>query len=58
MKRSITNCQIENYYVYERIDKGTYGSIYIGMDDDVKKVVAVKLLDLKEIEKDPSLKVR
>lgn len=33
MHCSIANCQIEKYYVYEKIDSGAFGSIYIGMDD-------------------------
>lgn len=44
--KSLENSTIDKYYIYERIGKGGYGSIYRGMDDQTKKEVAVKVLDL------------
>ena len=32
-KKSLENSTIDKYYIYERIGKGGYGSIYRGMDD-------------------------
>lgn len=58
MKRSLANCQLENYYIYRKIGGGAFGEVYIGMDDRTRRVVAFKLLDLTLIDAERSEKVR
>lgn len=47
--RSISDMRIGKYLVYERLDSGSYGSVYRGMDDQTKKLVAIKVMDLAAI---------
>jgi serine/threonine protein kinase len=39
---------IDKYVVYDQIGQGSYGSVYRGMDDESKKQVAVKLIDMRK----------
>lgn len=58
MGSSLENCQVDRYYIYQKIGEGQYGSVFIGMDDITKNVVAFKLLDLTLIDQERSEKVR
>jgi serine/threonine protein kinase len=40
------------------IASGNYGDVYSGFDDENKRVVALKVLDLTKIDKETSPKVR
>lgn len=46
MNRNISNTQIAQYYIHKKIDSGSYGSIYLGMDESNNRIIAAKLLDL------------
>ena len=41
---------IDHYVVYDLIGMGSYGSVYRGMDDNSKKQVAVKVLNMRKIK--------
>lgn len=55
---SMLNTQVGPYIIESYIGSGAYGSVYRGIDSTSKKHVAVKVLDLAEIEKDPNGRVR
>ena len=38
---------VDKYVVYNRIGEGSNGQVYKGMDDQSKKQVAVKLMDIR-----------
>lgn len=40
---------IEKYVIYNKIGEGAHGEVYRGMDNQSKKQVAIKLMNLKEI---------
>jgi serine/threonine protein kinase len=44
---------IDKYVIYDEIGKGSYGKVYRGMDDETKKQVAVKVIDLRQIARMP-----
>lgn len=50
--KSITDCEIGDYIIYEKLDSGAFGAVYRGMHKDSGKVVAVKVVDLAAIERD------
>lgn len=58
MGKSISNSTIGKYVVYNEIGRGAFGAVYKGMNDETKKMVAIKVLDLEAVELDPSEKVR
>lgn len=58
MGKSISNSTIGKYVVYNEIGRGAFGAVYKGMNDESKKMVAIKVLDLEAVELDPSEKVR
>lgn len=47
---TIQSLIIDKYVVYDLIGIGSYGSVYSGMDDETKKQVAVKVLDLRKMK--------
>ena len=47
---TIQNMVIDHYVVYDLIGMGSYGSVYRGMDDNSKKQVAVKVLNMRKIK--------
>lgn len=49
---------IDKYFIYEKIGAGSFGSVYKGMNDENKKLIAVKVLDLVSIENEKSPKVK
>lgn len=55
---TIKNCLIDKYVVYDLIGVGSYGCVYRGMDDDTKKAVAVKLIDMRKIKNEPNQVVK
>ncbi len=52
--KSISDTIIDKYIVYERVGSGAFGSVYRGMDDQTKKQVAIKVLDLVAIDREES----
>lgn len=54
MGKTIENCNIDKYIVYKEIGRGAFGAVYKGMNQETKKMVAVKVLDLEAVEQDPS----
>jgi serine/threonine protein kinase len=57
-KKSIANSVIGKYIIYELLGRGSFGAVYRGSNDQTKEEVAVKVLDLEEVEKDPNPNVR
>lgn len=47
--KSIADTRLDKYLIYEKLDKGAFGTVYRGMDDITKKEVAVKVIDLAAI---------
>ena len=35
--KSIADTRLDKYIVYERLDKGAFGTVYRGMNDETKK---------------------
>lgn len=56
--KSIANTRIDKYVVYDELGKGAFGAVYKGMNDQTKKTVAIKVLDLFAIEKEPNEKIK
>lgn len=57
--KSIADTCLDKYVIYEKLDKGAFGTVYRGMDDVTKREVAIKVIDLAAIERDEkSPKVR
>ena len=56
--KTIANTQIDKYTVFDELGRGAFGAVYKGMDDDNKNLVALKVLDLHAIEKEPNERVR
>lgn len=46
---TLENLSIDKYVVYNLIGEGSNGKVYKGMDDQTKKLVAIKLMDLRKI---------
>jgi len=40
---------IDKYVIYDLIGKGSFGNVYRGMNDETKKQVAVKVMNIREI---------
>lgn len=49
---------IDKYVIYDLIGEGSNGKVYKGMNDRTKKQVAIKLMDLRKINAEPSLKLK
>jgi serine/threonine protein kinase len=45
----LENLIIDKYIAYNRIGEGSNGQVYKGMDDETKKQVAIKLIDIRSI---------
>ena len=56
--KGLQNTQIGDYVVIKKIGEGAYGTIYQAVNRSTKKIVAMKVIDLKEIDKDPNKKVK
>lgn len=55
---SLQNLVIDKYVIYQKIGRGSSGEVYKGMDDTTKKLVAVKLLNLREIDSEQKITVK
>ncbi len=55
---TIQNLVIDKYVVYDLIGVGSYGSVFRGMNDETKKQVAVKLINMRQIKNDQNTVVK
>lgn len=55
---TIQNLVIDKYVVYDLIGVGSYGSVFRGMNDETKKQVAVKLINMRQIKSDQNTVVK
>lgn len=58
MGKNLSYTNIGKYYIYEKIGEGGFGQVYKGMDDETKLAVAVKIIDLNLIKKEPNQRLK
>jgi serine/threonine protein kinase len=56
--RTIENLIIDKYIVLSKVGEGSNGQVYKGLDDRSKKHVAIKIMDMREINGEKSNTVR
>lgn len=49
---SLLNTLIDKYLVYKSIGSGSYGDVYIALNNEERTIVAVKSINLKAINSD------